>query len=47
MVKQEAITHLATFLEILDLEKRERLADVYAQLQNDPKKWRVREILAK
>lgn len=46
-VKQEAITHLATFLEVLPLEKREMLADVYATIQSEPKKWRVRKILAK
>ena len=46
MVKQEAIKNLATYLEVIDKNKRERMADVYAGLQADANKWRIRSIIA-
>lgn len=45
-VKQEAIKGLAVFLEAIDKDKREKMADVYATLQSDPNKWRIRDIIA-
>jgi len=45
-VRNECIKNLAVLLEVLEMSKRERFASSYYELQNDPKKWRIREIIA-
>jgi hypothetical protein len=45
-LRQEALKNLASFLEMLDQDKREDLADIYSQLQQGNRKWRIREIIA-
>ena len=45
-VKNEVILNLAGLLAVLDKAKREKYADIYSGLQSDPRKWRVREIIA-
>lgn len=45
-VKYGAIENLANFIQVFDTEKRENLLDVFLILQKDPKKWRIRELIA-
>lgn len=45
-VKNEALANLSLFMEALDIEHRERMADVYMGIKSDPKKWRLREIIS-
>jgi hypothetical protein len=45
-VRNEVILNLAGLLAVLDKAKREKYADIYSGLQSDPRKWRVREIIA-
>ncbi|KAL4508405.1 hypothetical protein ABPG72_003709 [Tetrahymena utriculariae] len=46
-VKYGAISHLAQFMKVFDSQKRENFLDVFLILQKDPKKWRIRELIAK
>lgn len=46
-VKYGAISHLAEFMKIFDSQKRENFLDVFLILQKDPKKWRIRELIAR
>ena len=45
-MRQEALKNLASFIEMLDQDKREDLADIYSQLQQGNRKWRIRQIIA-
>ncbi|EGR27934.1 protein phosphatase 4 regulatory subunit 1, putative [Ichthyophthirius multifiliis] len=46
-VKYGAIQHLAEFMHVFDSQKRENFLDVFLILQKDPKKWRIRELIAR
>lgn len=37
---------MANFLEMLDQDKREELADIYSQLQQGNRNWRIKQIIA-
>ena len=38
---------MAFFLKVFRMEKRENMADIFLDLQKDPKKWRIRQLIAK
>lgn len=42
----EAIRHLSDILRVINQERREELVDIFMVLQNDQKKWRIRECIA-
>jgi len=45
-IKYGAIQNLAFFLKVFRMEKRENMVDIFLDLQKDPKKWRIRELIA-
>lgn len=46
-VKFGAIKNWAKFLQVFDSERRENLVEILQTVQKDPKKWRIRQLIAK
>ncbi len=45
-IKLGVIENIASFISVLQPERRESMIEVFLQLQKDQRKWRIRELIA-